>query len=230
MVDYVSEREQIEAIRRWWARNGKAVILGLLLGVAAVMGGRWWQQHQAERALQASEAYLQALEALEGGDPARALELGRRVEEGFPRSGYVHLARLLEARAALAQGDAGAARAHLERLLESRAPEPLKGLARLRQARLLLQEGRGHEALAALDRLEDPAYRGLKEELRGDILLHAGRVQEARAAYGAALQAASDPARQLRLVTKLQAVGLQAVGLQAAGAAEASAGAPAGKP
>ncbi len=193
MVDYASEREQIEAIRHWWARNGKAVLVGLLLGVVAVVGGRWWQQHQAEQALRASELYLQALEALEAGDHARALELGRQVEEGFPRSGYAPLARLLEARAAQAQGDAVAARAHLERLLASDAPEPLQGLARLRQARLLFQEGRTQEALAALDRLEDPAYRGLREELRGDILLQAGRAQEARAAYGAALQATADP-------------------------------------
>ncbi len=221
MVDYVSEREQIEAIRRWWSRNGKAVIAGLLLGVAAVAGGRWWQHHQAQQALQASELYLQALEALEGGHPDQALALGGKLEAGYPRTDYVHLVRLVEARAALAQGDAAAARRHLERLLEGKAPEPLKGLARLRQARLLYQEGKREEALAALDRLEDPAYRGLKEELRGDLLVDAGRLQEARAAYGAALQGAEDPRRQLRLLTKLQALGAPARPAGGAGGAPA---------
>ena len=44
MEVYDSEREQIEAMKKWWAQNGKAIITGLVLGLAALIG---WQQWSA---------------------------------------------------------------------------------------------------------------------------------------------------------------------------------------
>ena len=37
MVDiYDSDREQVEALRKWWKENGKSIVLGAGLGLAAV--------------------------------------------------------------------------------------------------------------------------------------------------------------------------------------------------
>ena len=39
----LSEKEQLEQMRAWWADNGRFVIGGVLLGVAALVGWNQWQ-------------------------------------------------------------------------------------------------------------------------------------------------------------------------------------------
>ena len=37
MNDYATEEQQVEAIKSWWQENGKAVVLGAVIG----LGGLW---------------------------------------------------------------------------------------------------------------------------------------------------------------------------------------------
>ena len=42
MSAYLEEEEQIEAIRNWWKENGRSVIAGAVLGLAAIFGWQGW--------------------------------------------------------------------------------------------------------------------------------------------------------------------------------------------
>ncbi|MBQ4797252.1 tetratricopeptide repeat protein, partial [Pectobacterium versatile] len=54
MEVYSTENEQVEAIRRFFIENGKALAIGVVLGIGALVGWRFWQNHQESNAMAAS--------------------------------------------------------------------------------------------------------------------------------------------------------------------------------
>jgi predicted negative regulator of RcsB-dependent stress response len=81
-------------------------------------------------------------------------------------------------------------------------------VARLRVAAVLLEQKKYEEALKVLDANTDPAFTALAADMRGDIMLAQGRLDEARAAYKLAVEKADsrNPVRQIAQ-TKLDALG-----------------------
>ena len=49
MADHLSEEEQIEAFKRWWAENGLQTLLSIVLVVGGYFGWQGWQQHQQDQ-------------------------------------------------------------------------------------------------------------------------------------------------------------------------------------
>ena len=56
MADHLSEEEQIEAVKRWWAANGMQTILAAVLVVGGYFGWQYWEQEQQLQTDQASNA------------------------------------------------------------------------------------------------------------------------------------------------------------------------------
>ncbi|EAY5086419.1 tetratricopeptide repeat protein, partial [Salmonella enterica subsp. enterica] len=54
MEIYENEHDQVDAIKRFFAENGKALAVGVILGVGALVGWRYWSSHQTESARAAS--------------------------------------------------------------------------------------------------------------------------------------------------------------------------------
>ena len=82
MEVYLSEQEQIEAIKKWWKENGTAIITGLVLGVAALSGWKYWQSRQQAIAENASTAYQEMLELLAEDKQQQAAATGEGRPEG----------------------------------------------------------------------------------------------------------------------------------------------------
>ena len=78
----------------------------------------------------------------------------------------------------------------------------------MRLAAVLLEEKKYDEALKALDANKDEAFVALVADLRGDIMLAQGRLDEARAAYKLATEKA-EPRNPVKGIaeTKLNALG-----------------------
>ena len=47
MEIYENEHDQVDAVKRFFAENGKALDVGGILGVGALDGWRYWNNHQA---------------------------------------------------------------------------------------------------------------------------------------------------------------------------------------
>ena len=60
---YKTEEEQVEAIKKWWSENGKSIIAGIIIGIAAIFGWRGYENHTAMQAKAASMLYEQLLVA-----------------------------------------------------------------------------------------------------------------------------------------------------------------------
>ncbi len=60
---YRTEEEQLEALKKWWQTNGKAVIMGIGASLLLIVGWRAWQDHSRSTSEAASVAYQEVLEA-----------------------------------------------------------------------------------------------------------------------------------------------------------------------
>jgi predicted negative regulator of RcsB-dependent stress response len=184
-MEQYTDQEQVDAIRKWWSENGKAIIGGLLLGLGGVLGWQFWQNYQRSTAEQASAVYFQLEQALTGDNSEEAGRKGAELKEDYPRSPYSALAGLALAAADVDADDLDGAKSHLAWVVEHGAQPELADVARLRLAKVLMAEGDYAAALARLDEV-DTAYRAEVDEIRGDIFVRQAQPERAREAYQAA--------------------------------------------
>ena len=73
MADHLSEEEQIEAVKRWWAANGMQTILAVVLVIGGYFGWQAWTDHVDDQAAAASLVYQEMLDNMDGVVPGDAL-------------------------------------------------------------------------------------------------------------------------------------------------------------
>ena len=183
--DLLDEHEQGERVREWIRQNALGVFAGIAVALALVYGYGKWQDHLQAQRVARGEAYAAFAESVAAGDLEKARQLA--AGDGLGEGVYVVLAALDLAAAQVQAGDQEAAIATLSGVAD--AGPALAPVVARRLAVLLVDAGRSDEARAALGDAGDAATM----EVRGDAELAAGRREQAREAYAAAL-AALDPA------------------------------------
>jgi predicted negative regulator of RcsB-dependent stress response len=201
------EQERIAELKAWWEDNRWFVIGGLVALIVAFAGYRGWQYWSARQAEDAASMYTPVGEAAKGKDPKKVADAAAALRAKHPGSFYASDAALVAAKAAFDAGNLDEARKQLEWVMDKGVDEH-RGIARLRLAAVLLEQKKFDEALKVLDGNKDEAFAALVADLRGDIMLSQGRIDEARAAYKAAMDRA-DPRNPVRSIaeTKLNALG-----------------------
>jgi predicted negative regulator of RcsB-dependent stress response len=200
MADYETDDEKVEAVKKWWKENGLSVVAGLVIGLTAVFGWRFWVDYRESVSQQASAAFEQLLAAAEGEDTAAALAQAQAIRDGFESTAYASLADLMEARVKLKAGDPAGAAAALERVM-TKAPDPaLSRIAALRLARILLAQGDLDRAGAvAAQYAADRSFGGDFAAIQGDVAASQGRYAEARQAYERAMAAGASLSQLIQL-------------------------------
>ena len=201
MADYETEEQQVEALKRWWAENGRAVLFGIGLGLVLIFGWRGWQGHKASVAQEASSAYTKVMESLEAGDNGEEfLKQVSLIKSDHGGTSYAAMASLAEARYHVEQNNLAGAEESLRWTVDQGTFKELKSIARLRLARVLNAQKKHDEALEVLDDVTSISYAGLVDEIRGDIHLDSGNAKEALAAYRRAKESGtSGPADELQM-------------------------------
>lgn len=207
MADRTDE-EQVEAIKEWWRENGMAVVIGIVIGIGALVGWRGWSEYQENRAREASSLYQEMLAARAGGDSEQLQEKGSQLLADYAATPYGGFAALALARQALTEDDLETAENRLRQALESLDEGPLQHVARLRLLRVLTAREQYDTALELLQSTDFGRFTAEYEELRGDILLAQDDTDGARDAYRLALANTAPQAggREL-LQMKLESVG-----------------------
>lgn len=201
MATHLTEEEQIEAIKRWWKKNGVATVAAVVLSVGGFWGWHLYQGHVETRGQEASiayESFVAAVARFEDSEGGEVTESALRAQaetlmDEYSRSMYADFAALYLARLAVEQADLGQAQNLLERVYKDGANDTVKDLARLRLARVKAAAG---EIQAGLDMLSEPpsgAYASAYAEARGDMLQSLNRRADARSAYETALESMNDP-------------------------------------
>lgn len=181
--DYYNEQEQWERVKQWLRENGPWLVVGVLLGLGALAGWRWWEQRQEARAQSASASYGLLLETLQSGDRAKGLVLADEIRKEHGASAYADQADLVAARALVETGEFGPANERLTRVMKGSKDPQLKLVARSRLARVQLAQGNADGAIATLAGAQPGAFGPLFESIRGDALYAKGDRPGALAAW-----------------------------------------------
>lgn len=206
--DYLSDREQEEALRNWWRENWRWILGGIVLGFAILVGWQFWKSHATKQGEQAAALYQEYQQA--GASAEKAQASFDKLVSDFPSSAYAMQARLLQAKKNVEAARYDEAATQLRSVIDTAKDEELAQIARQRLARVLIQQGKHDEALALLDPEKAGAFAPQVRELRGDALFAKGDQDGARAEYAAALVANADAqVDRTVLEMKLQQVGGQ---------------------
>lgn len=195
MDQYRTEEEQVEALRRWWNENGRSTIAAVVIALAAGMGWQAWQTHESRQLQQASDLYQALLRAIDKQEPSaptpEGTQLAEQIKSEFGGSAYAQFAALHLAAMAVNEGKLADAEAQLRWVLaKAPADSDTARVARQRLARVLSSTGDTEQALKLLTEVPAGPYAASYAMAEGDVLLRAGRRDEARDAYSRALQAA----------------------------------------
>jgi predicted negative regulator of RcsB-dependent stress response len=205
--DYSSDREQEEALRQWWRENWRWILGGVVLGLALLIGWRFYQSHREQQAHKAAALHSEIETALKSDDVDKAGELLGGLTSDFDKSAYAQQARLLLAKSHVDRGKFDDAVPLLRAVIDKAKDAQTAQIARMRLARVLLQQGKHDETLKLLDIQKAGAFAGPAREIRGDAFFAKGDREAARAEYAAALAADDAQIDRTLVELKLQEVG-----------------------
>ena len=183
------EREQIDALKQWWKTYGKAVVVGVFLGLVALIGYQQWTAYTKSLGETASMEYELLMQALALDDNQAVRDRGTRLVDNYGGTPYANLAALALAKVYVEDADYPAAKGYLQRVMDNPELAELEHVARLRMARLMLAEGNASGALSLLQAAQPGSFKGLYDELIGDCHMALDNRDMARQAYEQALAA-----------------------------------------
>lgn len=204
----LEEQEQLENLRAFWKKYGNFILTIVIVVSLAAAGWGFWNRYQASQAQEAANVYHQLLQAAQAKDMAKVRESAGILFERHGGGAYGGMAALVAARAYIDAGDAKAAKVPLRWAIDKADSEEFRHAARLRLATVLLDEKAYDEGLKLLDVQVVGPYAAEYADRRGDLLVEAGRADEARTAYQQALDklVPNSPLRRL-IQLKLDALG-----------------------
>ncbi|GLR76932.1 YfgM family protein [Aliivibrio sifiae] len=198
MEAYETEEQQVEAIKSWWKENGKAVVVGGVVGIGAILGWKYYQSTKIEAKETTSISYEKTLTALQNSG-AEAAESTQAFITAHAKSEYAVLAALQLAKVQVDAGQLDAALEQLNWVASNSKDESLIATAQVRSARIQAEQTQFNAALATLANVKPTSWAARVAELKGDIALSQGDVATARTAYTEALQAGMNQAVQMKL-------------------------------
>lgn len=195
MENYRTDDEQAEAIKKWWRENGRAVVMGVVIGLAVVVGARYWVQYTKEQAQQASILYSQLEKSLAANNAESVLTTGQNLLNDYSSTAYAAMAALAMAKVQVDASKSDLAKDHLKWVID-KADDGIQHTARLRLARLLINDGKLQEASELISGIKSTGYATGYEELRADIALAQGNTLQATELYRLALAGSSGERRE----------------------------------
>lgn len=154
MSRYETEEEQIDAIKKWWNKNGTQLLSAVLVIVLAVSGWRYWTNTQYVNAANASSMHeLLQLNFQQGSFGEVSREALKLMQEQ-PQSPYAASVALMHATFSYKKGEVNQAIENLNWVLDNAQESHLKVVAQTRLARIFADQDNFTEAqnmIAALN-------------------------------------------------------------------------------
>ena len=204
-MNYETDDEKVEAIKKWWQDNGPSIAAGLVLGLIAIYGWRYWVDYRHSVAAEASAAFEQLVStAATDNDAATRGEAvakqAKSLQDDYSSTPYPALGALIAAKTLYEAGKIAEAKSELQSVIAA-APDPaFARIAALRLARIQVAEGDldgATKTLAAHD--GGTAFAGEFAAVRGDIALARGDTAAARKAYEEAIARGASLSQLIRL-------------------------------
>lgn len=182
-MEYISEEQQVEQIKKWWAENGSSIIIGLVLGIGGIMGWRFWSDHQIDQSAQASTHFETMMFALENNQYEKAGESAQAIISDYSSTPYLIFSQFSLAKIQFEQGNLDQAEATLNNIIEVNTGDSYEFLARKRLADVLLDQKKLDQALTVISVEYPSSFQAAFEERKGDIYRKQGDKAKAKSAY-----------------------------------------------
>jgi len=209
MVDQ-TEDEQVEALKKWWKENGRAIVVGLILGIGGIAGYWKWTEYVETRALAASLEYDRFSQLIIDSKPDDIASSSSAtvtiatsyaiLTSEYADTSYAALAALLYASYEYDKKNIEKAREYLAWAKDHPGHEALMHVAQIRLAKLLVSEDKLEQALGLVEQIDEPAFNSQYAEIKGDIYAKRGEPILARTSYELALTATELGGRQREFV------------------------------
>lgn len=220
--EYLTDRDQEEALRNWWRENWSWILGGIVLGLALLGGWQYLKTRQTNNAVAAAKLYADLRGELDRNELDAANRSLATLAADYEKSPYTQQGRLLLAKKHVDAGKLDEALPLLQTVADDSRDKELAWVARLRVARLLIQQGKHDDALKLLDVEKAGAFSAQVREIRGDAQIAKGNPDAARAEYAAALADNVDAKADRTIDRNLLEMKLQDVGGDKTEAAEAT--------
>ena len=173
---YATEKEQLDQIKKWWGEYGKAIILGLVLGLGGLFGYRYWESTRLAEGQNASLNYEHLLGVASTGAREEAIDAGNAIIVGYPKSTYAKLSALILAKLAVDVRNLDEAKARLQWVIDNSDAGKIKPVAQKRLVQIYLAENNFEDAASLLTQVE-PAFENQFSDENFKIYLYSGRCQ-----------------------------------------------------
>lgn len=201
MEVYSNENEQTDALRNFFANNGKALAIGVVIGIAALGGWRYWSSHQDDTEKTVSAQYQQLTSAMQAGKPETLEAVNRFASENS--NTYGALAAMDLAKQYVDAGQLDKAATLLQNGLKDTKDANLQAVINLRLARIQLQQNQADAALKTLDGVKGDGWTAIVADIRGEALLTKGDKQGARDAWSKGVESDASPALKQMMQMKM---------------------------
>ncbi|ORM69520.1 hypothetical protein HA48_19130 [Pantoea wallisii] len=201
MEVYSNENEQVDALRSFFANNGKALAVGVIAGIVALGGWRFWSSHQESTDKAASAQYQQLTSAMQADKPQTLEAVANFVSENS--NTYGALASLDLAKQYVAANQLDKAITLLQNGLKDTKDANLQAVINLRLARIQLQQNQADAALTTLNSVKGEGWTAIVADIRGEALLSKGDKQGARDAWSKGAESQASPALKQMLQMKM---------------------------
>ncbi len=182
-MEYVSDEQQVEQIKKWWAANGSSIIIGIVLGVGGIMGWRFWGDYQLNQSAQASAHFDAMVLAVKNNQFDKAENSANIIKDEFSGTPYLVYSQLTLAKIQFEQKQYAQAAATYQSIIDSNSSDSINFVARKRLADVYIDEKKYDEALAALSVDYPSSFAAAFEERKGDIYRYQGKKDKANSAY-----------------------------------------------
>lgn len=201
MEIYENESDQMEAVKRFFAENGKALLVGVVIGIGALLGWRYWNNHQAESAMVTSQAYQKVITGLSGDKPDTLASAEKFVTD--TQGSYGAFAALELAQQYADKSELAKAAAQLQQGLKNTKDDNLQAVLSLRLARIQIQQKQADDALKTLDTVKGEGWKAIVADVRGEALLSKGDRKGARDAWSQGVASNASPALREMMQMKI---------------------------
>ncbi|MDP9087140.1 MAG: tetratricopeptide repeat protein [Pseudomonadota bacterium] len=201
--EYLTDDEQLEAVKRAFTEYAPWILGGIILGVGGWYGYQHYQSHKNEVALRAADQFSQMTGALQADDANKSRQIAEELIKNFPESPYADQARLTIARMEVESGKSTDAVAPLTQVMNNSKDAELRQIARLRLARVLIDQGKADDAVKTLAAGTPGSFAARYHEVHGDALYAKKDIAGALTEYNAALGASDGGADAAILQLKI---------------------------
>jgi len=198
---YSNENEQVDALRQFFANNGKFLAVGVIIGIAALGGWRFWSSHQEGTDKAASAEYQQLTSAMQADKPDSLEAVATFASEN--NTTYGALASLDLAKQYVETNQLDKAITLLQSGLKDTKDANLQAVINLRLARIQLQQSQADAALSTLNNVKGDGWTAIVADIRGEALLSKGDKQGARDAWSKGAESQASPALKQMLQMKM---------------------------